>query len=63
MEKIYLFMAVIFLLLLSLPEPTTKVASNPTPSGDIRFWIGILILLTIILLGMLISSLSKKRTA
>jgi len=63
MEKIYLFMAVILLTLLSLPEPTTKVASNPTPTGDIRSWIGILILLTIILLGMLISSLSKKRTA
>lgn len=63
MEKIYLFMAVILLLLLSLPEPTTKVANNPTPTGDIRSWIGILILLTIILLGMVISNLSKKRTA
>lgn len=63
MEKIYFFMAVILLLLLSLPESTTKVASNPTSTGDIRSCFGILILLTIILLGMLISSLSKKRTA
>ena len=62
MGKIYLLMIVIFLMLWSLPEPTARVATNPTPTGDIRSWIGILILLVVILLAMIISSLRSRKS-
>jgi hypothetical protein len=61
MGKIYLFMIVILLMLWSLPEPIARVATNPTPTGDIRSWIGILILLVVILLAMIISSLRSRK--
>ena len=62
MGKIYLLMIVILLMLWSLPEPTARVATNPTPTGDIRSWIGILILLVVILLAMIISSLRSRKS-
>jgi hypothetical protein len=54
-------MIMVLLALASLPEPATKVASNPTPTGDIRSWIGIIILLGMILFGMIVSSIRKKK--
>ncbi len=61
METIYLLMIMVLLVLASLPEPATKVATNPTPTGDIRSWIGIVILLGMILFGMIVSSIRKKK--
>ena len=61
MEKIYLFMIMVLLVLAALPEPTIKVATNPTPTGDIRSWIGIAILLGLILLGTIIARLMEKK--
>ena len=60
MEIIYVIMIAVLLMLTALPEPASRVATNPTPTGDIRSWIGIAILLVVILLGMIITSLKKK---
>ena len=60
MEIIYVIMIAVLLALTALPEPASRVATNPTPTGDIRSWIGIAILLVVILLGMIITSLKKK---
>ncbi|MBT7069416.1 MAG: hypothetical protein HN855_05230 [Anaerolineae bacterium] len=62
MGKIYLFIIVVVLALWSLPKPTTRVATNPTPTDDIRSWIRIIILLVMILLAKTLSSLRKRKS-
>jgi hypothetical protein len=61
MKKIYLFIFVVVLVLLALPEPATRIATNPTPTGDIRSYIGILIILVIIVAGMIVSNIVNKK--
>lgn len=60
MEIIFLFLAAIVLLFI-LPEPATRIGTNPTPTGDIRSFIGIGILLVVLFVGMIISSIRNKK--
>ena len=54
-----IFVAIV--LLISLPEPVARITTNPTPTGDIRSFVGIAILLVVLLIGMIVSSVRKKK--